>query len=47
MRLDRASRVAIRPAAQLQAGNMLLSATTAASSDFTSTVSAIESKLGH
>jgi len=43
--LGRAARVAVRPGGELRAGNMLISATTAASSAFASTVAAINAKL--
>jgi hypothetical protein len=44
-RLDAAARTAVKPGGQLRAANMLISATTAASSAFSSTVSQISSAL--
>jgi hypothetical protein len=44
--LQRAARAAVRPRGRLHASNMLVSATTVASSEFASTVSAIDAALG-
>jgi hypothetical protein len=44
-RLDAATRTAVKPGGQLRAANMLISATAAASSQFSSTVSQISSAL--
>jgi hypothetical protein len=44
-RLDAAARTAVRPGGRMRAATMLISATTAASSAFSSTVSQISSAL--